>query len=89
MGSLHGTGRDIATFGGAAAGAAIGSQVGRDRGAPQAAAQDVRRCEAVPQASRPEYWDVTYSFRGQVHRVQMTNPPGPTLLVNIDGEPRV
>jgi hypothetical protein len=27
-------------------------------------------------------------FRGQVHHVQMTEPPGPTITVNRDGEPR-
>jgi len=31
---------------------------------------------------------VTYSFRGEQHRVQMSSPPGATILVNADGEPR-
>lgn len=81
-----GRGRDIATVGGAVAGAAVGSNVGRDRG--QAYAQDVQRCERVPSQARPDHWDVTYSFRGQEHRVQMTDPPGPTVTVNEQGEPR-
>ena len=37
---------------------------------------------------RPEFWDVTYKFRGQEHRMQMTDPPGPTVTVNGLGEPR-
>ncbi|HEY5581008.1 MAG TPA: hypothetical protein VIK56_07580, partial [Rhodoferax sp.] len=80
-----GTGKDLATAGGAIAGAAIGANV--NGGTPQAAAQDVRRCENVPN-QRPQYWDVSYDFRGQAHRVQMTTPPGPTVTVNAQGEPR-
>lgn len=79
-----GRGQDIATAGGAVAGAALGSQVGRNRGQP---AQDVQRCANEP-AARPAYWDVTYIFRGQEHRVQMTTQPGRTVTVNRQGEPR-
>jgi uncharacterized protein YcfJ len=32
---------------------------------------------------------VTYSFRGQEYRVQMTTRPGNTMTVNEQGEPRV
>jgi uncharacterized protein YcfJ len=81
-----GRGQDIATAGGAVAGAAIGSNVGRDGGGYS---QDVQRCTDVSRSDQPDYWDVTYEFRGQVHRVQMSAPPGPTILVNRDGEPRV
>jgi uncharacterized protein YcfJ len=49
----------------------------------------VQRCESRPSQARPEFWDVTYNFRGQEHRVQMTAPPGQTVTVNRDGEPRV
>lgn len=82
-----GSGKNIATVGGAIAGAAIGSQVGTANGAaPQV--QDVRRCTAVPNAT-PAYWDVSYQFRGVDHRVQMANPPpGNTVTVNAQGEPR-
>lgn len=83
-----GRGRDLATVGGVVAGAAIGASVGRD-GRPQAPAQDVQRCTSVPNQARAELWDVTYNFRGQEHRVQMTAPPGATIIVNRDGEPRV
>ena len=82
-----GTGRDLATIGGVVAGAAIGANVGRG-GAPQAATQDVRRCASIPNDRRPDFWDVGYTFRGQEHHVQTTAPPGPTISVNRQGEPR-
>lgn len=81
-----GRGQDVATAGGAVAGAAIGSNAGRGSG--QVYSQEVQRCASVPSSARPEFWDVTYYFRGQEHRVQMSAPPGPTLTVNGDGEPR-
>ena len=82
-----GTGKDLATVGGAIAGAAVGNQVGRGN-TDQAATRDVQRCEAVSGQVRPQYWDVTYNFRGVDHRIQMTTPPGPTVTVNAQGEPR-
>jgi len=83
-----GSGKDVATVGGAVAGAAIGSNVGRD-GQQTTTTPSVQRCESTPSQARPEYWDVSYNFRGQEHRVQMSTPPGPTLIVNEQGEPRV
>jgi len=83
-----GRGRDLATAGGAVAGAVVGANIGRDDGGQQAYTQDVRRCESTPSQARPEYWDVTYTFRGQAYRVQMTAPPGRTVTVNERGEPR-
>ncbi|OGB00387.1 MAG: hypothetical protein A3E79_15785 [Burkholderiales bacterium RIFCSPHIGHO2_12_FULL_61_11] len=80
-----GTGKDLATVGGVIAGAAVGANVGNGQ---QASTQDVQRCQSVPSQARPEYWDVTYNFRGQEHRIQMTAPPGPTVTVNEQGEPR-
>jgi uncharacterized protein YcfJ len=47
----------------------------------------VQRCADQP-AQGPAYWDVTYFFRGQEHHVQMTAPPGNTVTVNRQGEPR-
>jgi len=83
-----GKGQDIATAGGAVAGGVVGANVGgRIGGTPAAPAQDVKRCENVPQAA-PSFWDVTYTFRGTEHRVQLTAPPGPTIPVNERGEPR-
>jgi uncharacterized protein YcfJ len=79
-----GGGRDVATAGGAVAGAAIGANTG---GGSYGYGQNVQRCENVP-SGRPDYWDVTYNFRGVEHRVQMSAPPGPTVPVNGNGEPR-
>ena len=83
-----GRGKDVATAGGAIAGAAVGANVGRDSNASQAYTQDVQRCSGVPSQARTAYWDVTYSFRGEEHRLQMNTPPGSTITVNAQGEPR-
>jgi uncharacterized protein YcfJ len=83
-----GRGNDIFTVGGAVAGAAVGANVGRDGGAQQVRTQDVQRCANEPSQARTEYWDVTYNFRGQDHRMQVTAPPGRTVTVNNEGEPR-
>ena len=77
-----GRGNDAATVGGAITGALIGSQAGTTYGS-----RDVQRCRDVRGA--PVYWDVTYRFRGRDRTVQMARPPGPTIQVNRDGEPRV
>lgn len=78
-----GSGRDLATIGGVVGGAVVGSRIGgrNDR------VQEVQRCTTTTN-SRPAFYDVAYSFRGQQHHVQMTNPPGATVTVNRDGEPR-
>jgi uncharacterized protein YcfJ len=83
-----GRGQDIATAGGAVGGAALGANVGRG-GGQEVVSQDVQKCATVADNSRPQYWDVTYHFNGNDHRMQMTSPPGPTILVNAQGEPRV
>jgi uncharacterized protein YcfJ len=81
-----GRGKDAATVGGAIAGAAIGNNAGRnDSGATYD--RDVQRCKTVSRG-RPEYWDVTYEYRGVEHRIQMNTPPGNTIAVNQRGEPR-
>jgi uncharacterized protein YcfJ len=79
-----GSGKDIATAGGLIAGAALGANMGRT----DAATQDVQRCESIPNSAQAQYWDVSYNFRGQEHRTQMTTPPGATVTVNEQGEPR-
>lgn len=84
-----GRGQDLATAGGAVAGAVVGGNIGRNSGGQQVTTQDVQRCENTPRRSRTDYWDVTYNFRGQEHRMQMTTPPGETVTVNRRGEPRV
>ena len=83
-----GRGQDIATGIGAVGGAVVGANVGRGPDGP-AYTQNVQRCEVVPTAGSPDYWDVTYHFAGYEHRVQMMTPPGATILVNAQGEPRV
>ena len=81
-----GRGKDVATAGGAIAGALIGSNAGRDGGSGSYN-QDVQRCRTTSNG-RPEYWDVTYNYRGTDHRIQMSSPPGDTIAVNSRGEPR-
>ena len=83
-----GRGKDAATVGGAVAGAAVGANIGPDGGGQQVYSQNVQRCTSDTRQVRPDYWDVTYIFRGEEHRLQMTNPPGPTITVNGQGEPR-
>jgi uncharacterized protein YcfJ len=83
-----GRGQDIATGIGVLGGAAVGANVGR--GSDGAVyTQNVQRCEYVPTSASLDYWDVTYNFGGYEHRVQMTTPPGTTIVVNAQGEPRV
>ena len=78
-----GTGKDIATVGGAVAGGVIGARSGGN----EDSTRDVRRCAATPNAT-PAYWDVSYTFRGVQHQVQLASAPGATITVNRDGEPR-
>jgi uncharacterized protein YcfJ len=78
-----GRGNDAATAAGAVAGAAIGSNYGGTT-----YSRDVQRCSRSQSSGPPEYWDVTYRFRGVDRYVQMTRPPGRTITVNRDGEPR-
>ena len=80
-----GRGQDVATVGGAVAGGVVGANVGRNSGGTPE--RDVKRCETTA-STTPEYWDVTYNFRGVEHRIQMSAAPGPTVAVNGNGEPR-
>jgi len=84
VGSGHG--KDLATAGGAVAGGFLGANIGRNETSAQT--RDVQRCADTPTATHPDYWDVTYNFRGQEHRVQMTTRPATTITVNERGEPR-
>jgi uncharacterized protein YcfJ len=84
-----GTGKDIATAGGAVAGVIIGSNVGTDRYGNSVTTRDVQRCTSEPASRDPAYWDVSYQFRGVTHHVQMGSPPsGRSITVNENGEPR-
>jgi uncharacterized protein YcfJ len=83
----NGSGRDLATGAGVVGGAVVGNNVGRNSG-PGYATQDVQRCETVQGA--PAYYEVTYNFRGTLHKAQMSAPPqGNTIIVNERGEPRM
>jgi uncharacterized protein YcfJ len=85
-----GTGKDVATGVGVIAGAVIGNNAGRGDAAQQVVTtQGVERCTSNPGQARAAYWDVSYNFRGQEHRVQLNKAPGRTLTVNEQGEPRV
>jgi len=81
-----GSGRDAATAAGAIAGGVIGNQVGGGGGQAYAT-QDVQRCQQAV-SGPPAFWDVNYTFRGRQHNVQMSAPPGTTIVVNERGEPR-
>ncbi len=81
-----GSGKTVATIGGAVAGGALGANVDRIR--DPVSGRDVRRCENVANAA-PAYYDVVYRYRGVDHRVQMANDPGRTVAVNGNGEPRM
>ena len=84
-----GTGKDIATAGGAVAGVLIGSSVGNDRYGNPVTTREVQRCSTDAVSSEPAYWDVVYRFRGVTHHVQMRSPPqGRGITVNEDGDPR-
>jgi uncharacterized protein YcfJ len=75
---------------GVVAGAAIGARAGNDGAGQQiVTTQNVQRCAPSNRPAHPAYWDVTYNFRGQEYRVQMTTQPGATVTVNEQGEPRV
>lgn len=81
-----GTGRDVATGIGVLGGAVVGSRAGGGGGGTTT--RDVERCNTEPRQRTPDYWDVSYRFRGVDHRVQMAHPPGDTITVNRQGEPR-
>ncbi|QDQ27927.1 glycine zipper 2TM domain-containing protein [Chitinimonas arctica] len=84
-----GRGKDLATAGGVVAGAVVGANMGRDKNGPPNYGREVQRCTTAANHDRPEYWDVTYDFRGRQHRTQMMSPPGASVMVNRQGEPRV
>jgi len=81
-----GSGKDLATVGGAVGGAVLGANVDRIR--DHQTGRDVQRCHNVANTT-PQYWDVTYNFRGAQHHVQTNAAPGSTIIVNGNGEPRM
>lgn len=85
-----GSGKDAATAAGVIGGAVVGNNIANQNGGggTQIVNRDVQRCEQVP-ATAPAYWDVTYSWRGMDHHVQMSAAPGATIRINGNGEPRM
>jgi uncharacterized protein YcfJ len=83
-----GSGQDLATAGGAVGGALLGANINRDRNEQEVVTQDVQHCADTHRYAKPEYWDVSYTFRGREHRLQMTANPGASVTVNERGEPR-
>ena len=77
-----GRGRDVATAVGAVGGAFVGSNVAGGRPGT------VQRCSTA-YSGPPEYYDVTYRFRGREYTAQLGFAPGSTIPVNGRGEPRV
>lgn len=82
-----GRGQDVATGVGVVGGAVVGANVGTGNGTTTYG-QNVQKCAAVPGSATPAYWEVSYVFNGQPHRVQLSTAPGPTITVNRKGEPR-
>jgi uncharacterized protein YcfJ len=83
-----GRGRDIATAGGAVAGAAIGANAGRDDRGDRVYERQVERCQEVPASGRPAYWDVQYTYGGQVFNTQLNYEPGPQIPVRVSVDPQ-
>ena len=83
-----GSGRDLATVGGAVAGGALGANIAGRGQDESLTTRDIQRCSTVPGSAALAYWDVSYRFRGTVHHVQLASAPGATVRVNQDGEPR-
>ncbi|MFC5499749.1 beta/gamma crystallin-related protein [Caenimonas terrae] len=83
-----GTGNDLATVAGAVGGAVVGNNMAGGSAGVGPVGRDVQRCETT-QNTKPDFWDVTYNYRGAEHHVQMTAPPvGNTIIVNANGLPR-
>jgi len=80
-----GSGRDAATVAGVAAGAAAGSRAARDD--DRGYERGLRRCRDSGRGE-PAFYDVSYEFRGREYWARLSYPPGYTIAVNRDGEPR-
>jgi hypothetical protein len=65
-----------------------GPSAGRGVIGHQIGTSTVRRCKVVRDET-PDHWDVAYNFRGRAHSIQMSEPPGKTITVNRNGEPRM
>lgn len=82
-----GSGRRLATVGGAVAGGFAGREIDRRHVGGQVVANTVRECRTVTDTSTNEVvvgFDVTYSYDGETQTIHMDHDPGPTLPV-VDG----
>ena len=59
-----------------------GANIVPSAGGKSVSIRDKLKDAALQPDSHVHYRDVTYNFRGPERRVQMTQPPGPTLLVD-------
>ena len=57
-------------------------------GAHRPLTKDLRRCDSLPSQARPEYWEITYVFRGAEYRTQVSSQPGHTITVDERGSHR-
>ena len=86
-----GTGRDIATVGGAVAGAAIGNSFDRDRAGISIApvTREVQRCRIVDtRRDVLEGYDVTYRYQNRDFTTRLAYDPGDQLQLRVDVAPQ-
>jgi uncharacterized protein YcfJ len=82
-----GRGRDVATGVGALAGGAVGATSAAIRRSRLYARRSTLRY--TQNSGRPDYYDVTYNFRGHEHRVTNDDAAGRNHRRQRNGEPRV
>ena len=68
-------------------GAVVGGNVGRDDRGDRYSERAVQRCEQIPSSGQPDYWDVEYTYGGQVFHTQLNYAPGPQIPVRVSVEP--
>ena len=91
LGNQIGSGRDVATVGGALAGAAIGNSFDRERAGIEIApvTRDVERCRSVDVGRDAlDGYDVTYRYQNRDITTRLPYDPGPRLQVRVDVAPQ-
>ena len=84
-----GRGQDVATGRRRGGAARCGANVGSQYGGQQTVTQDVQRCAYTSEQRTSGLLGRDVQLPGHEHRVQIDDAPGPTILVNDRGEPRV
>ncbi len=85
-----GSGRTVATAGGAVVGAVAGNSIANANNAPQQVVQDQTRCQTIVDShyeQRPDGYDVTYRYGGQIYHTHLSYDPGSQLPVNVSVAP--